>query len=101
MGKLIYFLCFILSVFPTDANENRRHVHIIKRGNKKTHLGDTVAKIWIEENGLKKIEVAWSELSSSDEQAIIKLIDQRWDEINKQIDQVFAGEKVIIKKINN
>lgn len=100
MGKLIYFLCFILSVFPTDANENRRHVHIIKRGNKKTHLGDTVAKIWIEENGLKKIEVAWSELSSSDEQAIIKLIDQRWDEINKQIDQVFAGEKVIIKKIN-
>lgn len=101
MGKLIYFLCFILSVFPTDANENRRHVHIIKRGNKKTHLGDTVAKIWIEENGLKKIEVAWSVLSSSDEQAIIKLIDQRWDEINKQIDQVFAGEKVIIKKINN
>ena len=101
MGKLIYFLCFILSVFPTDANENRRHVHIIKRGNKKTHLGDTVAKIWIEENGLKKIEVAWSELSSADEHAIIKLIDQRWDEINKLIDQVFAGEKVIIKKINN
>lgn len=100
MGKLIYFLCFILSVFPTDANENRRHVHIIRRGDKKKHQGDTVAKIWIEENGQKKIEVAWSELNSSDEESIIKLIDNRWEEINKQIDHVFAGEKVNITRIN-
>ena len=28
MGKILYFLCFILSVFPTDANENRRHIHV-------------------------------------------------------------------------
>lgn len=99
MGKIIYFLCFILSVFPTDATENRRHVHVIRRGKKKRHIGDTVAKIWIEENGQKKIEIDWSELSASEEEAIIKLIDQRWVEINHQIDQVFAGEKVNITKI--
>ncbi len=37
MGKLIYILCFILSVFPADANENRRHIHVTRKGDKKTH----------------------------------------------------------------
>ena len=45
MGKILYFLCFILSVFPTDANENRRHIHVTRRRSKKAHIGDTVAKI--------------------------------------------------------
>ena len=75
MGKLIYFLCFILSVFPADVNENRRHIHVTRKGNKKSHRGDTVAKIWIEENGKKKIEVCWSELNAKDESAIIDVID--------------------------
>lgn len=52
MGKLALILCFILSVFPADANENRKHIHVVKRGSKKSHRGHTVAKIWIEENGL-------------------------------------------------
>ena len=60
MGKLMILLYFILSVFPADATENRRHIHVVRRGSKKSHRGDTVAKIWIEENGQKKIEVAWS-----------------------------------------
>lgn len=62
MGKLMLLLYFILSVFPADATENRRHIHVVRRGSKKSHRGNTVAKIWIEENGEKKIEVAWSEL---------------------------------------
>lgn len=74
MGKLALILCFILSVFPADANENRRHIHVVKRGRKNSHRGHTVAKIWIEENGQKKIEVAWSELSSSEESEIIALL---------------------------
>ena len=53
-------LYFILSVFPADATENRRHIHVVRRGRKKSHRGDTVAKIWIEENGQKKIDIAWS-----------------------------------------
>ena len=97
MGKLAFILNFILSVFPADANENRRHIHVVRRGSKKAHKGDTVAKIWIEENGVKKIEVAWSELSTVDEELIIKVIDKHWKELNKRIDEVFAGKKIQIK----
>lgn len=99
MGKLAFILCFILSVFPADAEENRRHIHVVKRGSKKSHRGNTVAKIWIEQNGEKKIEIAWSELSSSDEALIISAIDKYWDELNRKIDKVFAGEKIRIKNI--
>ena len=100
MGKIIYFLCFILSVFPTDVNENRRHIHVTRRGSKKAHIGNTVAKIWIEENGQKKIESAWSELSSDDEADIIHLIDENYDYINECIDKIFNGQKVDILRIN-
>lgn len=99
MGKIAFILCFILSVFPADANENRRHIHVVKRGDKRSHKGDTVAKIWIEENGEKKIEVDWSELSAVDEALIIEAIDKYWDELNRSIDMVFAGKKIQIKKI--
>ena len=67
-------LCFILSVFPADATENRRHIHVVRRDSKKSHRGDTVAKIWIEQNGEKK-------------------------ELNQLIDDVFAGKKIQIKRI--
>lgn len=100
MGKILYFLCFILSVFPTDANENRRHIHIIRRGNAKAHAGDTVAKIWIEENGSKKIEIAWSELSADEEAEIMAVIDANYDYINDCIDRIFSGKKVDILRIN-
>ena len=99
MGKLFLILRFILSVFPADKDENRRHVHVVRRGNKQSHRGDTVAKIWIEENGEKKIEVAWSELTSSEEQMIIKAIDDNWNQLNKLIDQVFDGKKIQVKRI--
>lgn len=99
MGKLAFILRFILSVFPADAQENRRHIHVVKRGDKKTHRGDTVAKIWIEENGCKKIEIAWSELSKADETMIVEAIDKHWEELNQRIDDVFAGKKVRIKRI--
>lgn len=100
MGKILYYLCFILSVFPTDAYENRRHVHIILRGSKSSHAGETVAKIWIEENGERKIEVAWSELSADDEEEIIGIIDQNYDYITDCIDKIFSGKKIEILKIN-
>ena len=99
MGKLMLLLYFILSVFPADATENRRHIHVVRRGSKKSHRGDTVAKIWIEENGQKKIEIAWSELSADEEALIIQAIDNNWDELNQMIDDVFAGKKIQIKRI--
>ena len=99
MGKLMLLLYFILSVFPADATENRRHIHVVRRGSKRSHRGDTVAKIWIEENGEKKIEVAWSELTADEESLIIETIDAHWDELNQMIDDVFAGKKIQIKRI--
>jgi len=99
MGKLMFLLYFILSVFPADATENRRHIHVVRRGSKKSHRGDTVAKVWIEENRQKKIEIAWSELTSSEEEEVIKAIDEHWDELNRLIDDVFAGKKIKIKRI--
>lgn len=72
----------------------------MRRGSKKSHRGDTVAKIWIEENGQKKIEVAWSELSADDMAKIIDVIDKNWELFNKMIDDVFAGKKVTIKKFD-
>ena len=99
MGKLMLLLYFILSVFPADATENRRHIHVVRRGSKKSHRGNTVAKIWIEENGEKKIEVAWSELTTDEEALIIETIDTHWEELNQMIDDVFAGKKIQIKRI--
>ena len=49
MGKLALILCFILSVFPADANENRRHIHVVKRGGKASHMGDTADERWVGE----------------------------------------------------
>ena len=60
---------------------------------------NTVAKIWIEENGVKKIEVAWSELTADEEALIIEAIDKHWKELNQMIDDVFAGKKIQIKRI--
>jgi hypothetical protein len=99
MGKLMLLLCFILSVFPADATENRRHIHVVRRGSKKSHRGDTVAKIWIEKNGEKNIEIAWSELTADEEAEILKAIDANWEELKKLIDQVFDGKKIHIKRI--
>ena len=99
MGKLMLLLYFILSVFPADATENRRHIHVVRRGSKKSHRGDTVAKIWIEKDGQKDIEIAWSELSADEEAEIVKAIDDNWEELNRLIDEVFAGKKINIKRI--
>ena len=74
-------------------------MHVVRRGSKQSHRGNTVAKIWIKENGAKKIEVAWSELSASEEQMIVKAIDEHWNEINHLIDQVFDGKKIQVKRI--
>jgi hypothetical protein len=43
--------------------------------------------------------VAWSELSSDEEAEIKNVIDKYWDELNKMIDDVFAGKKIRIKRI--
>ena len=52
------------------------------------------SKIWIEENGEKKIEVAWSELSADEDTVILGAIENYWEILNKQIDDVLLEKRL-------
>ena len=96
MGQLAFLKMFLIVSIPTDINYNRSHVHIFKKGGR--HLR-SVAKIWIERNGLKEIEIAESTLSSKENEMIITALDKHWIFINEQITKTFKGEKTIVKNI--
>ena len=99
MGKLAFILNFILAAFPTDVNE-RRHVHVVLPGKLKVgNRGDVLAKIWIEKDGAKCVELDWSHLNSNDEKLILEIIDEKWEFINDQLTEVFNGKKVKIIKL--
>lgn len=85
MGKLLSYLDYFLSVLPTELDDSRHPIHVIKKGSGKTHHGDTVAKIWIAEGGKKKIEVEWSELPPDDETNIRALISMNWNGLIAEI----------------
>ena len=59
----------------------------------------SVAKIWIEKNGEKCIEIAYSELSSKDNDLLVEAIARNWDFLNDQITKSFNREKTIVKNI--
>jgi len=96
MGQLAFLKMFLFISIPTDINDNRRHVHIFKQGSR--HLR-SAAKIWIESDGKKSIEIAYSSLSAKDNDIIIKAIDANWEFINEQISRTFRGEKVKVKNL--
>ena len=98
MGKLAFILNFILAAFPTDQFE-RRHVHVVLPGKmKRKRRGDVVAKIWIEKDGKRCIEIDWSELNATDEQIVLRAITENIDTIESQLSKIFRGEKVRILK---
>ena len=96
MGQIAWISVYMLVILPIDINYNRRHVHVFYRGKRNQ---ECVAKYWIEQNGTKAIEVAYSNLSVKEDAMIMDAIDRNWDFINSQIDKTFAGEKTIIKNI--
>jgi len=96
MGQLAFIKTFILVAIPIDANDNRRHVHVFRRGGRNRK---SVAKIWIEANGAKCIEIAESELSAKENKMIVDAIDRHWEWINDQISLTFRGEKTVLKNI--
>lgn len=96
MGQLAIIKMFLIVSIPTDINDNRRHVHIFKKGGRHIH---SLAKIWIERNGVKDIEIAESYLSAKDNAMIVNAIDRHWDFINQQITKSFNGEKTVVKNI--
>lgn len=96
MGQLAFLKMFLLVSIPTDINDNRRHVHIFKKGSR--HLR-SVAKIWIESGGEKHIEVAYTSLNAKENEMLITAIDTHWNFINEQISKTFRGEKTTIKNL--
>lgn len=90
MGQLAFLRAFILVAIPLDVNDNRRHVHVFKRGGRHLH---SMAKIWIESNGEQCVEVAESLLSAKDNKMIVDAINNHWQFINEQISKTFRGEK--------
>lgn len=97
MGQLAFIKMFILIAISSDKNDNRRHVHVFRKGLRHQH---SLAKIWIEADGEKCIEIAYSELSSKDNEMIMTAIDHHWSFINEQITKTFRGEKTIAIDLN-
>ena len=60
---------------------------------------ESVAKIWIESDGMKCIEIAESTLPAKENKMIVDAIDRNWNYINDQITKTFKGEKTIMKNI--
>lgn len=68
MGQLAFIKMFLLVSIPTDVNDNRRHIHVFRKGGRHLH---SVAKKWIERNGSKDIEIAESLLSAKDNAMLV------------------------------
>ena len=83
---------FILVAISIDANDNRRHVHVFRKGKRHQH---SLAKIWIERNGQQCVEIAESELSAKDNEMIVAAINRHWEAINEQVTKAFKGEKTV------
>ena len=49
----------------------------------------SIAKIWIEQNGKKCVEIAESQLSAKDNEIIVAAIEKHWEFINDQITKTF------------
>lgn len=96
MGQLAFIQMFMLVSLPIDINDNRRHVHVFRKGGRHLHSD---AKIWIEKNGIPCVEIAESKLTSKDNRLLVEAISKNWDFINSQISKTFKGEKTIIKNI--
>lgn len=96
MGQLAWISIYLLIALPIDVNDNRRHVHVFVKGKRSQK---SVAKFWIESNGEKCIEIAYSSLTSRDNEMLISAIDRNWEYINKQISSVFEGKKTVANKL--
>ena len=83
---------FIIVAISLDVNDNRRHVHVFRKGTR--HMR-SLAKIWVESNGEKCVEIAESELSAKENKMLTDAINRHWDYINEQITKTFNGEKTV------
>ena len=98
MGQLAFIEMFLLVSIPTDINDNRRHVHVFKKGNR--HM-KSVAKIWIESGGQKCIEIAYSGLTAKENEMLMSAISSHWEFINEQIEEIVLDKNKEIQMSKN
>lgn len=98
MGKIAEFLTFYFYTLPNDENENRLHIHVY---DKKKGFRRPIAKIWLESNGEKDIQVAYNfGIEERSLKKIIAFLDKNYNKIVNNINQTFKGiktEKIMCK----
>jgi len=94
MGRIAFWITYLFYTLPADSKDNRKHIHVFK--GKGRHI-KSLAKIWIEQNGLKNISVAYNNgISKKDLKIILQLIDDNWNDLIKQIEDAFTGKNINI-----
>jgi hypothetical protein len=94
MGRIAFWITYLFYTLPADSRDNRLHIHMFKGKGK--HI-QSLAKIWIEQNGIKNISVAYNNgISAKDLKIILQLVDENWDDLVKQIEDSFVGKNISI-----
>ncbi len=102
MGQLallyLFLKAYVLVSIPVDKYENRRHVHVFPRlkGARGKH---SVAKIWLETNGVPDVEIYESSLSTKENELLVQIIRENWEYIDQQLTKSFEGVKTEVKEI--
>lgn len=79
---LIYQAVWIFTIFGTDIFENRKHIHVGRKGTVK------LCKIWLEPN----VEIARpGELSVSEQRDVVKIAELYQDDLIRQWNQFLTG----------
>jgi len=94
MGRIAFWITYLFYTLPADSKDNRRHIHIFKGKGRRIQ---SLAKIWIEQNGVKNISIAYNNgISARDLKIILQLIDENWDDLTKRIEDSFTGKNISI-----
>ena len=87
---LIYRAIWIFTIFGTDIFENRKHIHVGRKGTEK------LCKIWLEPD----VELSKSgELSTSEQREVLQITELYKEELIRQWEQFLTGQKIEILKI--
>ena len=94
MGRIAFWISYLFYTLPADSKDNRRHIHIFK--GKGRHI-QSLAKIWIEQNGVKSISVAYNNgVPEKDMKVILQLIDENWTDLTQQIEDDLTGKILVL-----
>lgn len=88
---LIYQTIWVFTIFRTDVFENRKYIHVGRKGTVR------LCKIWLE----PVVEVAKSgELSVSEQREVLQIVELYQDNLIRQWDQFLTGQKIQIIRID-